>query len=278
MSTIENYCIDCKSVAQPDCDARGHIVGTLGQSSNESSTTEFDQVFEQMSAPKYPAHACAGGELSSADNIECQFCDFRGTFTEGANHRRETQHLIRTVAVGNQRRAQYEPASRAGERERDKWRYVEVGHGAHVAIGKFRLSAHWQGLADSEEIRGIMRRIVTEHNQHATLIEQRERLLRLLRPVTSPTACYCAVMKDEKCWHCEARGLIATIERGGVMTQTELDTLDRGDIITHVTGDSYIVLQRHGKRLTAIREIDVSNPSEWELFSRNPRRKEKRND
>ena len=61
------------------------------------------------------------------------------------------------------------------------------------------------------------------------------------------------------------------------MTQVEMDTLNRGDIITHVTGDSYIVLQRHGKRLTAIREIDVSNPAEWEIFCRNPRRKEKSN-
>lgn len=60
------------------------------------------------------------------------------------------------------------------------------------------------------------------------------------------------------------------------MTQAELDLLNRGDIITHLNGDSYIVLQRHGKRLTAIREINVSNPSEWELFSRNPRRKERR--
>lgn len=49
--------------------------------------------------------------------------------------------------------------------------------------------------------------------QYTALIEQRERLLRLLRPVTSPTACYCAVMKGEKCWHCEARELIATIEQ-----------------------------------------------------------------
>lgn len=53
---------------------------------------------------------------------------------------------------------------------------------------------------------------VTIAKQHATLVEQRDRLLRLLRPVTSPTACYCAVMKGEKCWHCEARELIATIE------------------------------------------------------------------
>jgi hypothetical protein len=58
------------------------------------------------------------------------------------------------------------------------------------------------------------------------------------------------------------------------MTLTEMDKLDRGDIIRHVTGESYIVLQRRGKQLTAIREIDVSNPNEWELFSANPRRRE----
>lgn len=56
--------------------------------------------------------------------------------------------------------------------------------------------------------------LVVTLNQHAALVEQRDRLLRLLRPVTSPTACYCAVMKDEKCWHCEARELIATVEQG----------------------------------------------------------------
>lgn len=61
------------------------------------------------------------------------------------------------------------------------------------------------------------------------------------------------------------------------MTQTEMDSLNRGDIIVHVTGQSYIVLQRHGKHLTAIREIYVSNPDEWDLFSRNPRVKERGN-
>lgn len=61
------------------------------------------------------------------------------------------------------------------------------------------------------------------------------------------------------------------------MTQAELDQLDRGDIITHATGNSYIVIQRRGKQVTAIREIDVSNPSEWELFSRNPRRRDTSN-
>lgn len=56
--------------------------------------------------------------------------------------------------------------------------------------------------------------IINDHNQHTALVEQRDRLLRLLRPVTSPTACYCAVMRDEKCWHCEARELIAAVEQG----------------------------------------------------------------
>jgi hypothetical protein len=39
-------------------------------------------------------------------DVECQFCDFRGTFAEGAAHRRQTQHLIRTVTAGDLRREQ----------------------------------------------------------------------------------------------------------------------------------------------------------------------------
>lgn len=61
-----------------------------------------------------------------------------------------------------------------------------------------------------------------------------------------------------------------------VMTQDEMDKLDRGDIIRHVTGESYVVLQRRGRHVTAIREIDVSNPNEWELFSANPRQRSPR--
>lgn len=36
-TTIENYCIDCKSVALPDCEQRGHVVGTLGHVTEQPS-------------------------------------------------------------------------------------------------------------------------------------------------------------------------------------------------------------------------------------------------
>lgn len=38
-------------------------------------------------------------------DVECQFCEFTGSFRDGAEHRRATQHLLRTVAIGEQRRA-----------------------------------------------------------------------------------------------------------------------------------------------------------------------------
>jgi hypothetical protein len=41
MSTsVENYCIDCQRVARADCDARGHIVGTLGSAAEESQPAQ----------------------------------------------------------------------------------------------------------------------------------------------------------------------------------------------------------------------------------------------
>lgn len=101
----------------------------------------------------------------------------------------------------------------AAASERGKWEYVETRYGAEARAGQFNIRLHWTGLADIGDTRATIRQIVTEHNHHSTLVKQRERLLRLLRPVTSPTACYCAVMGSEKCWHCEARELITAIEQ-----------------------------------------------------------------
>lgn len=125
-------------------------------------TTEFDEVFEQLEAPEYPATCDQCGEVGTNVSIEEHVC--------GAQ-------------VGEQWQAD------------DKYIVFDK-----VRIGSF-ITAELVSTA------------VTEHNQHATLVEQHERLLRLLRPVTSPTACYCAVMKGEKCWHCEARELLTTIEQ-----------------------------------------------------------------
>lgn len=122
MSTIENYCIDCKSVAQPDCDARGHIVGTLGQSSDESPASRAGDSKQSKLFSRY-TFAVVTGRYKILDN------------------RSEGPTRITQIAT-----------------------------------------------ADGED---EARLIIQALNQHATLIEQRERLLRLLRPVTSPTACYC---------------------------------------------------------------------------------------
>lgn len=145
--------------------------------------SQFDQVFEEMDAPEYPAtcdqcgtegtnasigeHVCPGGKLSSADDIECQFCGFRGTFTEGANHRKKTQHLIRTVAVGNQRRAQYEPALRAGERDA----------AGIVSASALQLAQKIDQIYDTDLSNHLLAAVQAEHNQRATLVEQRAELV-----------------------------------------------------------------------------------------------------
>lgn len=110
-TAIENYCIDCKAVAQPDCDERGHVVGTLGQSTTQASNNES-------------------------------------------------------------------PAPRAGEG--DRWEILETitrtsvinEHGEDIAVGLGR---------GARRRREHARQIVTEHNQHSTLLAQRDRLLVLLR-------------------------------------------------------------------------------------------------
>lgn len=37
-------------------------------------------------------------------DVECQFCDFKGSFAQGRQHRKETRHLLRTRAIGELRR------------------------------------------------------------------------------------------------------------------------------------------------------------------------------
>lgn len=145
-TTIENYCIDCKAVAQPDCEQRGHVVGTLG-------STEPDIEPEPGS-----------------------------------------------TAAGEWQVSRYLPSTRSDAQR------IAVITAPHPDGG---------GQDVIECLECIAEIVTTEHNQHAALVAERDRLLRLLRPVTSPTSCYCAVMKDEKCWHCEARELLAGTEQGG---------------------------------------------------------------
>lgn len=91
---------------------------------------------------------------------------------------------------------------------------VPRGGGQGMTVAELYYYKSWQ---DDNVPRSVVEAnaelIVKSVNQHATLVVQRDRLLRLLRPVTSPTACYCAVIVDEKCWHCEARDLITAVEQ-----------------------------------------------------------------
>lgn len=68
------------------------------------------------------------------------------------------------------------------------------------------------------------------------------------------------------------------MERAGIdgaldfsMTQEEFDSLDRGDILRHASGDSYVVSQKLSNSLIAVRTIEAANPAEWELYSSNIR-------
>ena len=50
------------------------------------------------------------------------------------------------------------------------------------------------------------------------------------------------------------------------MTKEQIQALHNGDIVRHVqSGDAYVVIARHGAVVTAVRAINIANPSEWIL-------------
>lgn len=53
------------------------------------------------------------------------------------------------------------------------------------------------------------------------------------------------------------------------MTQEDSENLDRGDIVRHVSEDaSVLVDSNYGKRVTAVRTFDLTNPTEWVLVAK----------
>jgi len=58
------------------------------------------------------------------------------------------------------------------------------------------------------------------------------------------------------------------------MTEQEFKSLQRGDIIQHANGDSYVVdFPRSEKGVIAVRTIEAMNYREWKLFRKaNPPR------
>jgi hypothetical protein len=107
-------------------------------------------------------------------DVECQFCDFRGTFAEGAAHRRQTQQLIRTVTAGDLRREQAsapapQPVQDAGETwelstggltiyRRKQIAYVPIVQSCYAEWQEG--SEQWPNKAESRE---IMQQIVRDH-------------------------------------------------------------------------------------------------------------------
>lgn len=60
------------------------------------------------------------------------------------------------------------------------------------------------------------------------------------------------------------------------MTRKELDSLDVGDIVTHANGQGYVIIDMDTDGIPiAIDIMFVTNPSEWELFSKNDRKEKK---
>lgn len=52
------------------------------------------------------------------------------------------------------------------------------------------------------------------------------------------------------------------------MNSVQLKKLKKGDIVRHLgTGDSYVVDANYGDFVTGMRTVNISNPSEWMLFT-----------
>ena len=49
------------------------------------------------------------------------------------------------------------------------------------------------------------------------------------------------------------------------MTKTQFKKLKPGDLVRHVLSGStaYVVTANYGERVTAVRTMDLTNPSEW---------------
>lgn len=140
-----------------------------------TTKSEFDQVFEKMNAPDYPA--------------TCDQCGAEGTNADIDEHICNESH-----------------ASRAGER-----------YGFVVFTGRYKILDYYKpngqqiATADGEE---EARLIIQVLNQHATLSEQRERLLNTLKELGLYAAGLEMMLnKHEGDALREARELLATIEQ-----------------------------------------------------------------
>lgn len=138
-----------------------------------TTLTEFDQVFEEMNAPEYPA--------------TCDQCGAEGTNASMGEHVCDESAVVR-----------------AGER----YGFV-VFTGRHKILDYYKPSGQQIATADGEAEARTIVRALNAANQHATLVEQRERLLEALREyVTDKCNCY----QEQRCQNCETKELLTTIE------------------------------------------------------------------
>jgi len=53
------------------------------------------------------------------------------------------------------------------------------------------------------------------------------------------------------------------------MRKSEMKHLSPGDIVKHAMSlETYVVLANYGDRVTAVKSVDITNSSEWELCSK----------
>lgn len=50
------------------------------------------------------------------------------------------------------------------------------------------------------------------------------------------------------------------------MTQEQFNKLDVGDLVKNkLNGETFVVTANYGRRVTAVKTADMSNPTEWEI-------------
>ena len=58
------------------------------------------------------------------------------------------------------------------------------------------------------------------------------------------------------------------------MNEKQMKSLQPGDVIKHKLGNTqFVVMANYGDRVTAVRTVDMTNPSEWEIISKVTQRK-----
>lgn len=149
------------------------------------NTSEFDEVFQQLEAPDYPAtcdkcgvegtnasmeeHVCGGG--SEPDAI----LSFARAYAEEIQPRNESSAPRTEESDHSRWRYEYRP----GQKYPDLGMYTILAPNPDAGKEGVVYAGKEIALADTDD-QEIAEQIVIEHNQHSTLLAQRERLLESL--------------------------------------------------------------------------------------------------